>query len=427
MATTAAAGVAVALVLSACSTSSQGSSAGPSASKSSGSQTNDSPGGAAGSSSSSAPSTSTTTSKPGSKSTAPSTKPPPPTNPISIPQSGGKAINPKAPIVVSAKSGTLTAVNVTNAAGVRVTGDFTGANTKWASNEPLGYGKTYKIIATGSAHGTPAQQTGSVTVINPTNTTYPNFVPPPSQTSIGVGQPLVVRFDKNIPDKKAAEKTLKVTTSPPQPGAWYWISAQQVDYRAQSFWQPGTKIHLEVNDYGASLGGGMYGQEDRTVDRTVHDSWIAKADGATHSMEIYRNGVPVKSMPVSIGDKANPTHIGTHVIQAKYQNYTMNSCTFGLCPPDPGAYIAKERWTERISNDGEFVHENPKSVGAQGNTNVSHGCINLNEANAIWFYNHFGLGDVVEVSNSGGQALPLDDTYGDWAVPWSTWSQGNSS
>ena len=81
---------------------------------------------------------------------------------------------------------------------------------------------------------------------------------------------------------------------------------------------------------------------------------------------------------------------------------------------------------ERISNDGEFVHENPNSVGAQGHTNVSHGCINLSEANATWFFNHMGIGDVVEVTNSGGPQLPVWDLYGDWGVPWSTWSAGNA-
>jgi hypothetical protein len=34
---------------------------------------------------------------------------------------------------------------------------------------------------------------------------------------------------------------------------------------------------------------------------------------------------------------------------------------------------------------------------------------------------------VVEVSNSGGPQLPVYDTYGDWSVPWSTWSAGNTN
>jgi lipoprotein-anchoring transpeptidase ErfK/SrfK len=131
-------------------------------------------------------------------------------------------------------------------------------------------------------------------------------------------------------------------------------------------------------------------------------------------------------MPISMGKDATPTHIGTHVISAKNQSVQMNSCSYGVCS-GPGSYNETEYWAERMSNDGEFVHENPATVSVQGHANVSHGCINLSEANAMWFFNHLGIGDVVEVSNSGGPVLPLNDTYGDWAVPWSTWSAGNAS
>ena len=40
--------------------------------------------------------------------------------------------------------------------------------------------------------------------------------------------------------------------------------------------------------------------------------------------------------------------------------------------------------------------------GRQGNSNVSHGCINLSPANAQWFYDNFGSGDPVVVKNSVG-------------------------
>ena len=36
-----------------------------------------------------------------------------------------------------------------------------------------------------------------------------------------------------------------------------------------------------------------------------------------------------------------------------------------------------QRWAVRISNNGEFIHANPDSADAQGNTNVTHGCVNL--------------------------------------------------
>jgi lipoprotein-anchoring transpeptidase ErfK/SrfK len=174
------------------------------------------------------------------------------------------------------------------------------------------------------------------------------------------------------------------------------------------------------------LGGGVYGETDQALNFTVHDSWIAKADGNTEQMQVFHNGQMVKSMPISMGKDATPTHVGPHVISDKQQKFTMDSCTYGVCPGQPGYYRSDEFFTERISNDGEFVHENPASVAQQGSSNVSHGCINLDQANAPWFFQNFGLGDVVEVTNSGGPPLPVWDTYGDWEPSWADWQAGSA-
>ena len=61
----------------------------------------------------------------------------------------------------------------------------------------------------------------------------------------------------------------------------------------------------------------------------------------------------------------------------------------------------------------------------QGHRDVSHGCMNVNTQNAIWFYNTFVPGDVVDVRNTG---VPLDltDGIGDWNVPWPDWTAGSA-
>ena len=50
---------------------------------------------------------------------------------------------------------------------------------------------------------------------------------------------------------------------------------------------------------------------------------------------------------------------------------------------------------------------------AQGNTDPSHGCLNLSGENAAWFYDFSGPGDVVEVRNTGGPPLQVWQN-GDW-------------
>jgi lipoprotein-anchoring transpeptidase ErfK/SrfK len=360
--------------------------------------------------------------------TAPTT-PDGPAVKVDISPAASAHANPVTPVVIKAADGTLQSVTMTNPKGLAVTGTYAADKASWKTSEVLGYGKTYKIsVQAKDAKGKVLTKTSSVTTMNP-KTSYPSVVPPPQSTDIGVGMPLAVRFGapmKSVADRAAVQKMLTVTSNPVQQGAWYWLSPTEVDYRPATYWKAHSKLTLNIKIYGKDLGGGIYGQTDRTINYTVHDSWVAKADGNSETMHIYQNGVDVKDMPISMGKQATPTHLGTHVISAKDLVYTMDSCSYGVCS-GPQHYRSVEHYAERISDDGEFVHENPNSVGAQGSTNVSHGCINLNEANAQWFFAHLGVGDVVEVTNSGGPPLPVGDRIGVWAVQWPTWQAGNAT
>jgi lipoprotein-anchoring transpeptidase ErfK/SrfK len=338
-------------------------------------------------------------------------------------------LNPASPIVVKASNGTLSSVTVTNpATGNHVSGEFSSDKTTWTSGETLRYSATYTVSAVGAnSAGRTVSKQFTVRTITPSKLAYANMIPAPtSVSSVGVGQPVVFQFDTPVQNKAAVQKAITISTSPSQEGAFYWVDSEELHYRAAQYWEAGTTIHVSAKIMGVNFGGGVYGAEDRTVTIHVHDAWIAKADGATKELKIYENGRLVKTMPTSLGKGSTPTHVGPHVISAKSKQVVMDSCSYGVCPPNPKAYKSTEYWAERMSNDGEFVHENPNTVGVQGSANVSHGCANLSEANAIWFFNHLGIGDVVEVTNSGGPKLPLDDRYGDWEVPWSTWQAGNA-
>jgi len=70
-----------------------------------------------------------------------------------------------------------------------------------------------------------------------------------------------------------------------------------------------------------------------------------------------------------------------------------------------------------------YVHSAPWSVNDQGVRNVSHGCINMSPNDAVWFYNTFSWGDIVDVRNTGKQQ-ELTDGLGDWGLSWDQWLQG---
>ncbi|WP_414637578.1 L,D-transpeptidase [Amycolatopsis sp.] len=349
---------------------------------------------------------------------------------MTISNNGATGLNPGTPVVVTAAGAKLTKVTVTNTAkGNTVPGGLSADATRWTSSAPLGYGAAYSVVADATgADGKPLEQKGTLHTLTPAAQAYPAVTPAPPSPGLtfGVGQIIGVSFDHAVTDRAAAEKALKVTTNPPQQGSWHWIDNKTVHYRPPTYWQAGTTITLAADVYGVDLGGGVYGQTDRSVTYRIHDSWIAKADGNTEQMQILHNGTVAGTMPISLGKDATPTHAGPHVISDKQQQVVMDSCSYGVCPPAPGAYHSTEYWAERISNDGEFVHENPNTVGEQGSSNVSHGCINLSPQNAQAFFAEFGLGDVVEVTNSGGPPLPVYDTYGDWELSWADWQAGSA-
>ena len=332
------------------------------------------------------------------------------------------SISPITPVHVRATGGRLTSVVMTGGAGQRVAGTTSPDGTSWQSTQRLAYGGTYRVLADAvSAAGTPAHQQSTVTTVTPRAQDQLSMFPGPSITDVGVGQPISVTFSHAVADKNAAVTALSVTSSPSQRGAWHWISSTQVDYRPEGYWQPGTTVAVRGALYGADLGGGVYGAADLDRRFHVHDAWVAKADGQSEQMQVFDNGGLVKTMRISLGSAQFPTHTGIHVISDKQPSVVMDSSTYGVGPGQPGYYRETVALDERISNDGEFVHSAPWSVGQQGSDNVSHGCVNLSPADARWFFDHFGIGDVVEVTNSGGPPLPIWDRWGDWALSWAQW------
>ena len=366
----------------------------------------------------------------------PGAAPPAPSPAAGVPEvwvTPADPVNPARPIVVHVTSGRAQHVTVTDErTGKALGGTLAPDATTWTSTGPLAYATSYRVAV--DTVGAPAPDVAApaghvdltVATVAPAQQAYPSFVPPPSSGSVGVGQPLVVRFDHAVHDRAAAEAALQVTTKPAQAGAWYWLSDTEVHYRPQTYWAAGTTITLAAGLFGVDLGGGVWGATSRSETIHVHDSWLAKADGNAEQMQIFHNGAPVKTMPISLGSPGHPSHVGPHVISDKQPSIVMDSCTYGVCPGQPGYYKEQVDLDERISNDGEFVHSAPWSVGSQGGQNVSHGCVNLSPANAQWFFDHFGLGDVVEITNSGGPPLPLSDTYGDWELSWAQWQRGGA-
>jgi len=334
--------------------------------------------------------------------------------------------NPSEPIVLDVTDGVFDEVTATNEQGREVEGAFNEERTTWRTTETLGYNRTYSIEATATgAGGEQISDTSSFSTIVPGDTANASLVTG-QETTVGIGQPVAVLFDKPIKDRRAAEAAIEVTTTPEVEGAFYWVSQSEVRWRPARYWDPGTEVTVDVNIYGAHLGGDLYGAQDTGSDFSIGDAVVTTIDDDTKMMTTTVNGEVTNSVPVSLGKSSTPTPNGVYYVSDKHASMIMDSSTFGVPVDSPEGYRTPVDWATRISYSGIFVHGAPWSVWAQGNTNVSNGCINATNAEAKWFYDNHTLGDVVEVVNTVGPTLEGTDGLGDWNIPWQTWKTGNA-
>ncbi|PXY25174.1 hypothetical protein BAY59_24440 [Prauserella coralliicola] len=351
-----------------------------------------------------------------------------PPEPVSLSLSiaeGAQNVEPGQPITANATNGKITEASLVGAHGTVVKGGLTPDGTSWQSAEPLGYGKTYTLTAKATGQdGKPATATSTFTTVTPAQTVSVSMNVQDGQT-VGVGMPLIFTFSDDITDKAAAEKALRITTQPQTEGAFHWFSDDQATWRPKEYWQPGTTVSVDAGIYGRNLGDGTYGAEDKAANLTIGDKLVAIADGATHHMKVYVNDQEVRTMPISMGKPSSPTPNGTYTVMSEHNGYTMDSSTYGVAVDSSQGYRLWVEYAVRLSYSGIFYHSAPWSVGYQGNTNTSHGCINLSTKNAAWLMETSKPGDVVTVQNAGEQVLEPTDGWSVWQLSWEQWIAGS--
>jgi lipoprotein-anchoring transpeptidase ErfK/SrfK len=338
---------------------------------------------------------------------------------------GAVGVAVDSPVTVGAEGGVLGAVSMVDEDGEQVKGQLSPDGLKWETTEALGYNERYTITAQSMGLGGVTSREMSFETHSPENLTMPYVLPNEGEV-VGIGQPVAVRFDENITNRLAAQKAITVKTDPPVEGAFYWLSNREVRWRPAEYWKPGTKVEVAVNAYGVDLGDGLFGQEDVTTHFTIGDQVIATADDTTKTLTIRRNGEVVKTMPISMGKNSAPTNNGTYIIGDRFSHMVMDSSTYGVPVNSANGYRTEVDWATQMSYSGIYVHSAPWSVGSQGYSNVSHGCLNVSPSNARWFYENTKRGDIVEVSNTVGSVLPGTDGLGDWNIPWEQWKAGNA-
>ncbi|WP_433219269.1 L,D-transpeptidase [Dactylosporangium sp. CS-047395] len=353
------------------------------------------------------------------------------------PAADTKDVAPTSQVTVAIDNGTLNTVTVA-AGGKNLDGKLSDDKKNWTSSGALAYGQTYTVTVAGAgADGKDVSQSSSFTTLQPKAVASTTFQANPMLAlknggTYGVGQPVIVFFNKAVKNQDAAEQAMKVTTSPEVEGKWHWVTNQSAHWRPEKYWAKGTTVKVSVNLLGVDLGNGVYGGGNSSANFSIGPSRIAIADSNTKQMECWIDGQMVKKIPVSMGKGGETkgskgetidffTRSGVHVLMTKEPLVTMSSASYGITDKNnPNYYEEKIKLACRISLSGEYVHLADWNIPQQGKSNTSHGCINVAPANAQWFYDTFDVGDVVEVKNTP-KNLPLTDGLGDWSMPWSQW------
>ncbi|WP_063061178.1 L,D-transpeptidase [Nocardia sienata] len=200
---------------------------------------------------------------------------------------------------------------------------------------------------------------------------------------VGIAHPVTVRFADAVTDRGRAQQSLSVTAGDRLPGTYTWRGDRELTWTPTGYLPANSTLTVNFGDH-------------RTQFQT-NGGVIADANMSTHTFTVSMGGVVVRIMPASMGKPGFETPTGTYPVLEKFRNIIFDSRTIGIPLDSPEGYLIDGEWAERLTWGGVFVHSAPWSVDQQGNSNVSHGCINLAPHDASWYYENVGIGDPVNI------------------------------
>jgi lipoprotein-anchoring transpeptidase ErfK/SrfK len=336
-----------------------------------------------------------------------------------LPASGSTDIAPNRGITVIAAGGRIRRV-IVRGGGDSVTGTLNPAGTVWRSTWALDVSQRYTVLAAAVGRsGAPVTRTSSFRTFTPKATFRAQIVEGYRQT-YGVGMPIILYFDRPIADRAAVERALQVRTSESVVGAWYWdgscrLARECLYFRPRRYWPAHTQVSFTGHLNGVEGAPGVWGHHTLTQTFRIGSPLIVVASTADHSMSVYRDGRLFAHWPISSGRPGDDTPNGTYVTIEKANPVDMVG---------PG-YSIEVPWSVRFTFSGDYLHDAYWSVGEQGFTNVSHGCVNMSPADAETYYKMAVPGDPVKITGSPRPGT-WDNGWTIWFLPWGRWLRGSA-
>jgi lipoprotein-anchoring transpeptidase ErfK/SrfK len=324
------------------------------------------------------------------------------------PGNGLHNVRPGAGIMVHATNGALRAVRV-QTGGDPVAGQLSEHGTVWQSSQPLNTGQRFTVVAAArGAGGKSVTATSSFATLKPRKT-FVAMTIEGYQQRYGVGMPIILNFNRAITHKAAIERAIQIRTSRRVTGAWYWDGDKTLYFRPRTYWPQYTRVTFDARFNGVQGAPGVYGTRNLTQSFEIGPSLIVVASTRAHYMHVYYKRRLYGTWPISTGRPGDDTPNGTYVTIDKGNPVNMVGPGYNLEVP----------WSVRFTWSGDYVHDAYWSVGVQGVTNVSHGCVNTSPAHAQEYYQLVVPGDPVTVTGS-----PKAGTWGDgWTVWFLSWKR----
>jgi lipoprotein-anchoring transpeptidase ErfK/SrfK len=344
---------------------------------------------------------------------------------------GARNVKVDTVVTVKANWGTLTKIKLTYTNTDRrgekqqgtVAGKLSEDRTRWTASDRLEPGAVYKLTSVGKNWVDQPKSTTSTfrtQQLRLDEQTYPMLYPLKG-SHVGIGMPVVLRFDVPVQNKREFEKNLHVKSSPAQAGTWHWYSSTEVRYRPKNFWKPGTKVSVTADVNGVYAGNGIYGQKSATTHFKVGRSQITKINLASHVAKVYRNGKHVRTIYVSGGKPGWQTRSGVKLIMDKLYVTRMTNQMIGAREE----YDFRVKYAMRITNSGEFLHAAPWNAGYFGRVNASHGCVGMSTGNAAWLFNRTLIGDPV-ITTGTRRGMEYGNGYSDWNMSYAKYKKGSA-
>jgi lipoprotein-anchoring transpeptidase ErfK/SrfK len=325
------------------------------------------------------------------------------------PANGTGRVKPDKGVTVTVAHGKLGTVKVAGDPGT-----VSQNGTVWHSLWPLHPGRHYTVTATAmGTNGKAVTATSSFRTVQAGQTFQASTIL--GNQSYGVGIPIMIDFNQAVLPRYRAnvERAIEIKSSKPVVGAWEWDTqcgnaVVCLNFRTRQYWPQNTKVSFDAHFNGVEISPGVFGTSNLSQSFRIGASLIGLTSTRTHQTRIYYHNHLFAKWADSTGMPGDDTADGTYLTIEKANPTLMSG---------PGYKNVPVYWSVRFTWSGNYYHSAPWSVGQQGFTNVSHGCVNLSPQNAEWWYVRSQPGDPITITGSP-VAGKWDDGYTEWFLTW---------